>query len=67
MSLAASWSAGCEAPRGSIMPIASAMVLMVLAVNIAPQVPLPGITLRSSSSNSSAEIRPASRAALPSA
>ena len=32
---------------------------MVLAVNIAPQVPLPGITLRSSSSSSSPEMRPA--------
>ena len=31
------------------MPIDSAIVLMVLAVNIAPQVPLPGITLRSTS------------------
>ena len=40
------------------MPIASAIVLIVLAVNIAPQVPLPGITLRSSSSSSAAEIRP---------
>ena len=49
------------------MPIASAMVLIVLAVNIAPQVPLPGITLRSSSSSSAAEIRPDSWAALPSA
>ena len=49
------------------MPIASAMVLMVLAVNMAPQVPLPGSTLRSSASNSSAVMRPASRAARPSA
>ena len=49
------------------MPIASAMVLMVLAVNMAPQVPLPGSTLRSSASISSAVMRPASRAARPSA
>ena len=52
------------AARGSIMPIASAIVLIVLqAVNIAPQVPLPGITLRSISSGSGSEIRPASLAA----
>jgi hypothetical protein len=48
------------------MPIASAIVLIVLAVNIAPQVPLPGMTLLSSSSSSSPEMRPASLAARPS-
>ena len=49
------------------MPIASAVVLMVLAVNIAPQVPLPGSTFFSSASNSCALMRPASCAARPSA
>ena len=64
--LAAPVSAGCDAPRGSIIPIDSASVLIVLAVNIAPQVPLPGITDASSSAICSAVIRPASRAARPS-
>ena len=45
----------------------SAIVLIVLAVNIAPQVPLPGITLRSTSSSSSPERRPDSLAARASA
>ena len=43
------------------------MVLMVFAVNIAPQVPLPGITFRSTSSNSSRLIRSARIAARASA
>ena len=60
---AASTSAGCDAPRGSIIPIASVIVLMVLAVNIAPQVPLPGMIARSICSSSLSPIFPASRAA----
>ena len=45
------------------MPIDSANVLMVLAVNIAPHVPLPGITDASNSANCSVVMRPASCAA----
>ena len=56
-----------EAPPGSIMPIASVIVLIVLAVNMAPQVPLPGMMLVSIRSSWSAVMRSARWAARASA
>ena len=46
--------------------MASAMVLIVFAVNIAPQVPLPGMMHCSSRASSPPVIRPAPCAAWPS-
>ena len=54
--------AGGEAVPGSDMPIASAIELIVLAVNMPPQAPSPGQALRSISPSSSSVIVPIAHA-----
>jgi hypothetical protein len=54
--------AGGDAVPGSDMPIASAMLLIVLAVNMPPHAPSPGHALRSISPSSSSVILPSAHA-----
>ena len=54
--------AGGDAVPGSDMPIASAMELIVLAVNMPPHAPSPGHALRSISPSSSSVILPSAHA-----
>ena len=56
--------AGGEAVPGRLMPSASAMELMVLAVNIPPHAPSPGHAARSISPSSSCDIVPAAHAPI---
>ncbi len=55
-------TAGGEADPGRLMPIASAIDDIVLAVNMPPQAPSPGQARRSISPSSSSEIVPAAHA-----
>ena len=52
------WTAGMQAPPGSIMPSASVMQAMVLAVPMTMQVPAVGANRPLTSSISSASISP---------
>ncbi len=54
--------AGGDAVPGSDMPMASAIELIVLAVNIPPQAPSPGQALRSISPSSSSVMLPSAHA-----
>ena len=55
-------TAGGDAVPGSDMPIASAIELIVLAVNMPPHAPSPGHALRSISPSSSSVIVPSAQA-----